>query len=133
MRYLKVLLISLLFTGCASTEKKSSDSSQIYAGNLWQHAYVAGIMANYFCANNRWPQTINELEFYSKKNPTPMDSKINWEQLSKNEVTFKVKRDVYLRTPAKKSEGIISVRSVHQYPDCKGDSIKVNFHPTMGD
>ena len=132
MRYFQVLLLIIFVSGCASTEKKEADSGKASAESAMQHVYVAGVMAQFYCDNKSWPTSINELSVFSDKNPTPIGSQINWSLLSKAGVTFKVTNDVYLRTPEDKIKGSMSVSSVHQYPGCNGDSIKINFQPTLG-
>jgi hypothetical protein len=132
MRYFQVLLLILFVSSCASTEKKEVDSGKASAESAMQHVYVSGVMAQFYCDNQNWPTSIDELSAFSNSNPTPIGSKINWSLLSKFDVTFKVTNDVYLRTPEDKIKGSMSVSSIHHYPGCNGDSIKINFQPTLG-
>jgi hypothetical protein len=132
MRYFQVLVFILIVSGCASTEKKEVDSGKASAESAMQHVYLSGVMAQFYCDNQNWPVSINELSIFSNSNLTPIGSKIDWSLLSKADVTFKVTNDVYLRTPENKLNGSMSVSSVHQYPGCNGDSIKINFQPTLG-
>lgn len=132
MRYFQVLVFILIVSGCASTEKKEADSGKASAESAMQHVYLSGVMAQFYCDNQKWPVSINELSLFSNSNPTPIGSKIDWSLLSKPDVTFTVTNDVYLRTPENELNGSMSVSSVHQYPGCNGDSIKIYFQPTLG-
>ena len=132
MRYFQVLLFTLIVSGCASTEKQEADSGKASAENAMQHVYLSGVIAKFYCVNSNWPQTLNELNGYSTKNPTQIGSKIDWELLSKNDVTFNVATDLYIRTPEDTVTGSMSVSSTHKYPSCSGDSIKINFQPVLG-
>lgn len=132
MRCFQVLFLILAISGCALTEKKEVDSSKATAENGMQHVYLSGVIAKFYCDNSSWPQSLNELNEYSVRNPTPIGSKIDWDALSKNNVTFNVATDVYIRTPGNTEIGSMSVSSTHKYPGCNGDSIKINFQPVLG-
>lgn len=132
MRHFQVLLIILAVSGCVSTERKEVDSSKASAENAMQHVYLSGVIAKFYCDNSNWPQSLNELNQYSVKQPTPIGSKIDWDALSKDNVTFNVATDVYIRTPENTATGMMSVSSTHKYPSCDGDSIKINFQPVLG-
>ena len=132
MRYFQILLLVLLVSGCASTEKKEANSSNASAESAMQHVYLAGVIAKFYCTNSTWPQSLNELSAYSISSPTPIGSKIDWELLSKNNTTFNVATDIFIRTPENVATGSMSVSSTHQYPGCNGDSIQINFQPVLG-
>lgn len=132
MRYLQILLFILVVAGCTSTDNKEADSSKASAENAMQHVYLSGVIAKFYCDNSKWPQSLNELNEYSAQNPTPIGSKIDWNLLSQNEVTFNVATDIYIRTPENTDTGSMSVSSTHKYPGCNGDSIKINFQPVLG-
>ena len=132
MRYFQVLVLILFVSGCVSTEKTEADSGRASAESAMQHVYLSGVIAKFYCDNQNWPNSIDELSTFSNSNPTPIGSKINWGLLSKPDVTFKVTNAVYLRTPEDQIKGSMSVSSIHQYPGCNGDSIKINFQPTLG-
>ena len=102
MRYFQVLVFILIVSGCASTEEKEADSGKASAESAMQHVYLSGVIAKFYCDNQNWPNSIDELSTFSNSNPTPIGSKINWGLLSKPDVTFKVTNDVYLRTPEDK-------------------------------
>jgi hypothetical protein len=132
MRYFQILILILVVSGCASTKEEEVNSSKASAINGMQHVYFSGVIAKFYCENSSWPKSVNQLEEYSLKNPTPIGSKINWSYLSNKGATYNVSSDVYIRTPADKVSGSMSVSSIHQYPGCNGDSIKINFQPTLG-
>ena len=132
MRYFQVLLFVLVIAGCASTDKQENNSSKTSAKNAMQHVYLSSVIAKFYCDKSIWPQSLSELKEYSTSKPTPIGSKIDWNSLSKNDVTFNVSTDVYIRTPEDFATGSMSVSSTHKYPGCKGDSIKINFQPVLG-
>lgn len=133
MRYFQVLFLVLVVSGCASTETKGAKSGKASAHNAIQHVYLSGVIAKFYCDNAYWPQSLEVLNEYAMQNPTPISAKIDWNLLSQNDVTFHVATDIFIRTPENTVNGSMSVRSIHKYPDCNGDSIKVNFHPMLGD
>ena len=88
MRYFQVLVFILIVSGCALTEKKEANSGKASAESAMQHVYLSGVMAQFYCDNQKWPVSINELSLFSNSNPTPIGSKIDWSLLSKDDVTF---------------------------------------------
>ena len=132
MKYL--VLISILFvSACAMQQKVEDPSIKATANNMNQHISMAVTLAKFYCANDAWPTSIDSLKSFSSTVDLPLPAEVDWGWLKRDEVTYKVTSNVYLRTPDEtNSGGGMSVSSINEPPICNGDDMKINVYPTIG-
>ena len=76
MKTVNLLLASILVAGCATSN--TTNVNDVSIANANQHIAMAVTLAKFYCDNSRWPETLDEAEYYSNEAKIPMPTSINW-------------------------------------------------------
>lgn len=132
MKYIAILMLFGLL-GCTTPTKKDDPAAKPTAESVNQHIAIAVVLAKFYCENNSWPNSLEELMQFEAGVDLPLPVAPNWSWLQQDDVTFTVTDNVYLRTP---DETVVggghSVSSINEPPRCNGDDMSINVSPTIG-
>ena len=127
-----LILLFLGLVGCNATTQTKEEDVSIANGN--QHIAMAATVAYFYCENDRWPSSIDELEKYSDDKSLPLPDKLNFSYIRNELSVLKISDVVYLRIPENVVEqGDFAVSSTSKPPKCEGKNVTTDFHMNLGD
>ena len=122
MKSVFVILLSVtLFTGCQSTKKQEDVVTPV----AMSHTAVMGISAFYYCANNRWPSSIDQIKEYEVQCKAMPNINVNWSKL-KSISNYTSKPNYKLTSKIKQPDDNLIELSLGQIaPVCDGNNAEL--------
>ncbi|MCW8856753.1 MAG: hypothetical protein OQJ95_05265 [Kangiella sp.] len=121
MRSSAIILLFVL-TACSSgpTFLKPSEEYTDFASS---HTYANIYLSSFFCENNRWPDSLQELKEYRlpSRYKNWIFKPVNWHDISFMEIRY-IPSSVVLTAPEVKL-GVPMLTSVHSEPECSNGKV----------
>ena len=116
------ILLAVLLTACSSGPVFQAPSEN-YRGTADSHTYVNIYLSSFYCENNRWPESLKELEEYRLpwRYKSWIFKPVNWHDFSYMQVKY-IPSSVILTAPEIKL-GTPLLASIHFQPECNNGKI----------
>lgn len=116
------ILLGMLLTACSSKPVFQTPSEN-YRGTSDSHTYVNIYLSAFYCENNRWPDSLQELKDYRLpwRYRNWVFKPVNWYDFSYMQVKY-IPSSVILTAPEAKL-GVPLLTSIHFEPECSNGKI----------